>query len=275
VDTPYTQKHRHFECFLKSGEQIKLDQGLVERVREHESRKRTEAAARYRELLGKSDGAQTDAAELAELMRLLGRSQADLAEDLELVASLGRAEALAAEADQRRADHQALHAKCAKLLAWADSERTKLEAAIKAKLEPADLECRVAGGRSREAAQAESDLRSLVDRWDSLVTGRAVDAIRDARRAARHAVSIHGPPGPTREDILAQRRHETVALRLQPLDRSADGVLASVNASLAAAGHAPLSEAEIVEHGVRGWLAEADGRVPAEKALEAQASGAA
>ena len=242
---------------------------LVERMREHEARKRTEAAARYRELLSESGGA-ADAAELAGLMRALGRSQADLAEDIELVGSLGQAEALAAEVDQRYLKHQALHRKCAELLAWADSERAKLEAAIKAKLEPADVKCRAAGDRSREATQAKSDLRSLFDRWDSVVTGRSVDAIRDARRAARHAVSIHGPSGPTRAGIIEERRHETVVLRLQPLDRSPAGVVKSVNAALAAAGHQPLNDEEIEQYGIRHWLADADNRPRTAQELEAR-----
>jgi hypothetical protein len=229
--------------------------GLLERVREYEMRKRVEAAVRYRELLSKGASSEADAVELAELMRGLGRSQADLAEDIELVASLAQAEALAAEVDQRRAEHEALHAAQAKVLAWAESERAKSEAAIKAKLEAADMKCRVAGDRSREAVQAKTDLGSLVDRWDSVVTGRSLDEIREARRAAHHAASEHGPPGPTREEIIADCRHKTVVLRLHPVDGTPDGVVASVNAALAAAGYESLTDEEIGQEGIGDWLA--------------------
>jgi len=77
----------------------------------------------------------------------------------------------------------------------------------------------------------------------------------------------------TREEIIEACRHETVGLRLFPLTRTPDGVVESVNATLAAAGHQPLSDEEIARYGVRHWLAAADNRRRTVKELEVQKIG--
>lgn len=241
--------------------------GLVEQFKQNAAQRRQAAAERYRELLMRSDEARAgDAAALVECMAVLGRGEEDLEGDIELVrriAAIAQAEeqvqALLAPLKEARAEQR-------RVAAWADAQRSELEAKIRERAAAAGKALGSAQAAHTAAAGVASEGQEARDLWESIVAGQPLAEIRAARRPQK-AIPARRQ---TREEIIEARRHETVALRLHPIDRTRDGVVESVNAALAAAGHQPFSAEEIEQYGVRGWLADANNRRRTAKELEAQ-----
>jgi len=238
--------------------------GLVEQFKQKAAARRHAAAERYRELLLRSDEPRPgDAAALAECMTVLGRGEDDLEGDLELVqriAAVTQAEeqlqALAAPLNEARTEQR-------RVAAWADEQRAKLEAKIGERVGAAGKALAAVRAQHAAAASVAAEGPSVRDRWQAIVEGLPLAEIQKRRRRPKAA-----PQRQTREEIITRRQHETVALRLQPVDRTSEGVVASVNMTLVAAGHQPLSDEEVEQYGVRGWLADADNRPRTAKELE-------
>jgi len=251
----------------KSGtETTEAGVGLVEQFKQEAAQRRHAAAERYREVLLRSDEPRAgDAAALAESMALLGRVEGDLEGDIELVRRLAaiaqaqeQLQALVAPLKEARAEQN-------KVAAWADKERAKLEAKIRERVAAAEKALASVQAAHTAAAAVAGEGQQARDSWQCVVAGLPVAEIRAARRRQKAILARQ-----TREEIIDARRHETVGLRLHPVDRTPDGVVKRVNATLAAAGHQPLSDEEIEQYGVRGWLRDAGNRPRTVKELEGQ-----
>ena len=243
---------------------------LAEQVRAGQFERRQRAGAKYYELLARNDNPRSgDFEALSECMSMLGRTADDLEDDLALVRQLAEVDAAKDALAKLTEPLAAVKAKRGEVTAAVTAERERMTAQWKQQI--AEVESavhRLAVQRSELSAPVANE-PTLRGQWDSLVTGRSVDAIREARRAARHAEVIHGSAGPSREDIIEACRHETVVLRLRPTDGTPAGMVARVNAELVAAGYTRLTESEIQKHGVRQWLADADNRPRTAKEREA------
>jgi hypothetical protein len=226
----------------------------------------------YHELLLRSDEPREgDAAALAECMRILERGEDDLQGDAELVHRISvvtqagvQVQVLAPQFKEARVERK-------RVATWADEQRAKLEEKIRQRVAVAEKAYNSARGAYNAASALAGEAQLARDEWECIASGRPLDAIQAARRRAK----ITAPQRQKREEIIEARRHETVTLRLFPLDASREGMVKSVNAALVHAGYKPLTNDEIVNYGVRGWLAGAAGRVLTQKEPEAQASGAA
>lgn len=241
--------------------------GLVEQFKQNAAQQRHAAAECYRELLLRSDEPRAgDAAILTEVMGILGRGEDDLEGDVELVR---RTVAIAQAQEQLQALLAPLKEAGAEqrlVAAWADEQRSKLEAKIRERAAAAGKALGSVQAAHTAAAGVASEGQQVRDLWAAIVAGLPLAEIRAARRRQKATL----PRRQTREEIIDARRHETVGLRLFPTTPTPEGMVERVNAALAAAGHTPLSDNEIVQYGIRSWLADADNRPRTAKELEAQ-----
>jgi len=227
----------------KQTEQPEPIMSTVEQLRRARVRQRQKAAVRYRELLLRNDNPEpNDAEELIKAMETLGRHPEDLPGDIGMVRAL-----VAADQAMQRVQELAEPLERAK--------QTLKETKNRLAAKRAAFEARVSdehNGAHTAFTKLAAERASLEyaagqaprDAWESLVSGRSVEEIRAARRGRKGQT----PATMTREQVIAQCQHETVALRYRPIVGT---IIERVNSELHLRGFESLTEAEVRK--IEGW----------------------